>query len=391
MSFKLKAVATVFISSLAVGACAPAATSTGTPGATEPPLKEVFAPHFMIGTALNEDQFREVDTLGARITKRHFNTITPENVLKWELVHPQPGRYDFGAADRFVQFGEDNGMFIVGHTLVWHSQTPSWVFEDGNGNPATREQLLERMRDHIHTVVGRYRGRIHGWDVVNEALNEDGTLRQSPWLQIIGEDYLEHAFRFAREADPDVELYYNDYNLENADKRNGAVTLVRRLQQAGAPIDGIGTQFHGRLEWPTVEQVDTTLTAFAGTGLKVMVTELDIDVLPAAWGIPTADISARAELRDSLNPYPNGLPAPVQQELAERYAELFQVFLKHSDHLSRVTFWGVRDSDSWLNNWPVRGRTSYPLLFDAQGDPKPAFHSVVRVAQENTSGGAAAR
>jgi endo-1,4-beta-xylanase len=342
----------------------------------------VFAPQFRIGAALNEDQFRGIDARGAEIARRHFNSATPENVMKWEVIHPEPGRYDFSLADRFVQFAEENEMFIVGHTLVWHSQTPAWVFQDAQGGPATRELLLERMRDHIRTVVGRYRGRVHAWDVVNEALNEDGTLRQSPWLQIIGEDYLEHAFRFAHEADPQAELYYNDYSIEhNAAKREGAVRLIRNLQSAGAPVHGMGLQGHLNLTRPTLPQLDSAIVAFADLGIKVMITELDIDVLPPAGQYQGADISYRAELQEQLNPYREGLPEAVQQELAQRYADLFDVFLKHRDVITRVTFWGVHDGQSWRNYWPIEGRTAYPLLFDREYQPKPAFDAVVGTAR----------
>ena len=347
-----------------------------------PALKEVFEDAFLIGAALNPSQFYEKDTLGAALIRKHFNTITPENVVKWGLIHPEPGRYDFEAADRFVAFGEENSMFIVGHTLVWHNQTPRWVFEDDEGNTLSREALLERMRDHIHTVVGRYRDRIDGWDVVNEALNEDGTLRASPWLKIIGEDYVTKAFQFAHEADPEAELYYNDYALENARKRDGAITLIQRLQAQGIPVAGVGLQGHNSMDWPTLGQQDSAIVAFAKLGVDVMITELDVDVLPSASGHQGADVRGDAELRDALNPYPDALPDSVQQALAQRYADLFGVYLKHRDAITRVTFWGVRDGDSWLNNWPVRGRTSYPLLFDREGKPKPAFHAVVRTARK---------
>jgi endo-1,4-beta-xylanase len=335
----------------------------------------------MIGAALNPGQFTESDTSGAALVRAHFNTITPENVLKWALVHPQPNTYDFGPADRYVAFGERNGMFIVGHTLVWHNQTPAWVFQDSAGKPLTRDALLERMRDHIHTVVGRYKGRVKGWDVVNEALEEDGTLRASQWLRIIGDDYIEKAFQFAHEADPAAELYYNDYSIENAPKRNGAVALIKRLKDRGIPIAAIGLQGHDRLEWPTLAQQDSTITAFANLGVKVPITELDIDVLPRVFGQQTSEITRSAELRASLNPYTGGLPDSLQKALAQRYADLFGVFLRHKDVISRVTFWGVRDTDSWLNNWPVRGRTSYPLLFDGAGKPKPAFEAILRTVR----------
>ena len=349
--------------------------------AQEKSLKDAFKGAFLVGAALNPEQFFERDTRGAALIKKHFNTITPENVLKWEHVHPQPGQYDFADADRYVQFGEASSMFIVGHTLTWHSQVPRWVFQDARGQTVSRDTLLARLHDHISTVVGRYKGRIKGWDVVNEALNEDGTLRQSPWLTIIGEEYLTKAFQWAHEADPSAELYYNDYSLENSPKRAGAIALIKKLQAQGVRISAVGLQGHDKMDWPSVGLQDSTITEFAATGVKVMITELDVDVLPAPGQYRGADISYNVELQNRLNPYAQALPDSAQQALARRYADLFAVFLKHKQHITRVTFWGVSDGDSWLNNWPVRGRTSYPLLFDRNGKPKPAFEAVVRAAQ----------
>jgi endo-1,4-beta-xylanase len=346
----------------------------------QPTLKERFKDHFRIGVALNDTQCSHRDTPQARLAAQQFNSITPENVMKWEKIQPVPGSFDFAPADRYVEFGERHGMFIVGHTLIWHSQTPRWVFENGRGEPADRETLLSRMSNHIHTVVGRYKGRIKGWDVVNEALSEDGSLRQSPWLNIIGEDYLAKAFEFAHDADPDAELYYNDYSLENPEKRRGAIRLITRLKAAGAPVSGLGTQMHVRLDWPTAQEVDDTLTEFGRLGIKIMVTELDVDVLPSNSRNHTAEVSRRDGGGAELNPYTNGLPAEVELALSRRYEELFRVYLKHSATLERVTFWGVTDGNSWLNNWPVRGRTSYPLLFDRQARPKPAFDAVIGTA-----------
>ena len=224
------------------------------------------------------------------------------------------------------------------------------------------------------TVVGRYKGRIGGWDVVNEALNEDGTMRKSPWLKIIGEDYLAKAFEYAHEADPKAELYYNDYSLERPEKRNGAVELIKKLQAPGAKVAAIGLQGHDKMDLPTLEEQEDTIAAFEKLGIKVNITELDIDVLPrdaAAY----ADVPQRRGAASSIPT--RRLPDAVQQALAQRYADLFGVFLKHRGTISRITFWGVTDGDSWLNNWPVRGRTSYPLLFDRNGQPKPAFDAVV--------------
>jgi endo-1,4-beta-xylanase len=266
---------------------------------------------------------------------------------------------------------------------VWHNQTPKWVFEDEKGNPVSREVLLQRMREHIQTVVGRYKGRIHGWDVVNEALNEDGTMRESPWMKIIGPDYVEKAFEFAHQADPQAQLYYNDYSLENEAKRKGAVALIRKLQAAGIPVAAVGLQDHNTLKFPSPQQEDDTIAAFEQLGIRVNITELDITVLPPATKEPTAEVEASAENSSALNPYTAGLPDSVQQELAKRYAELFAVFVKHRKSIDRVTFWGVTDNDSWRNDWPARGRTDYPLLFDRKGESKPAFNAVLRTAKAN--------
>lgn len=356
-----------------------AQASTGTSSAS---LRDVFKDAFRVGAALNENQFTERDARGAALVKAQYNTISPENVLKWESVHPQLGTFDFTRSDRFVAFGEANNMFVVGHTLVWHSQVPRWVFQDASGQPLGRDSLLNRMREHIHTVVGRYKGRIKGWDVVNEALEEDGTLRRSPWMTIIGDDYIVKAFQFAHEADPAAELYYNDYNLEFAAKRAGAVALVKKLKAAGVTITAVGSQTHDKLSFPTPARMDSTITALGATGVKVNITELDVDVLPAATQNRTADVGVTARGGGSqYNPYVDSLPAAVQQALAKRYGDLFAVFLKHRGVVDRITFWGVGDGDSWLNNWPMRGRTSYPLLFDRQDRPKPAFDAVVRTAR----------
>jgi len=378
-------VAALLAAVLATG-CSTASSTAAAPAASPVDartLKGAYDGKFMMGAALNEAQFSERDTRGAALVKAQFNAITPENVLKWERVHPRLDGYDFAASDQFVAFGERNGMFIVGHTLLWHQQTPRWVFQDASGNRVSRDTLLARLRDHIHTVVGRYKGRIKGWDVVNEAVDEDGSLRKTPWLEIIGPDYLAKAFQWAHEADPSAELYYNDYSVENAPKRAGVVALVRDLQAKGVRITGVGLQGHNRIEWPSLAQQDSTIAAFAALGMKVMITELDIDVLPrVTQRPPSADVSLTAAPDPKLDPYAAGLPDSVQQVLAKRYGDLFGVYMKHRNTISRVTFWGVADGDSWLNNWPVRGRTSYPLLFDRAGLPKPAFDAVIRAAKQ---------
>jgi len=341
-----------------------------------PVLKDVFKNDFLVGVAINQQQFTGGDINGAAIVEAQFNSISPENVLKWEVIQPRPGNdgYDFGPGDRYVEFGQTNGMYIVGHTLVWHSQTPKWVFlADDGTNFCDRETLLKRMSNHIHTVVGRYKGRIKCWDVVNEALNDNGSLRKSPWLRIIGDDYIEKAFQYAHEADPDAVLRYNDYSLENEPKRKGAIELIRKLQEQGVPVSAVGLQDHLNLDWPSLRQEDATISDFAKLGVKVMITELDVDLLRKSQSADVAEMQRQM----TSNTYTNGLPDSVQQALAKRYAELFLIFLKHRNDITLVTFWGVSDGDSWLN----RGPLNYPLLFDRNHQPKPAFDAVIKVAQ----------
>lgn len=342
-------------------------------------LKEAFEDDFLVGAALNYDQVYGREDSALALVKTQFNTISPENMLKMGPIHPQQNVYNFDPADKYVQFGVDNDMFVVGHALVWHSQAPDWIYVDENGETVSKDTLLSRMQGHISTVVGRYKGKIGGWDVVNEALEDDGTLRKTKWLEIIGEEFIQKAFEYAHEADPEAELYYNDYNLWKAEKRDGAVRLVKKLQEQGIEVAGIGMQGHYGIDYPSLEQIEESILAFSDLGVKVMVTELDMDMLPNPSKRQGADIAQTFEPQEGFNPYENGLPDSLKQKLANRYAEIFALFHKHRDKIGRVTFWGVADQHSWLNNWPMEGRTSYPLLFDRNYQPKTAFEAVVKV------------
>jgi len=354
--------------------------------ATQPPctpsttLKDAFKNDFLVGTALNESEYEGTDPKAVAIVQQQFNSISPENCLKWESVHPRQGEYDFSDADQYVAFGETNHMFIVGHNLIWHQQTPEWVFQGTNGNTISRDALIARMRDHIFTVVGRYKGRIGGWDVVNEALNEDGTLRTDKWDTIIGDDYVVLAYQFVHEADPGAQLYYNDYSLENKPKRKGAIALIKKLQAAGIPIYAVGLQGHYKMDWPTTGQLNKTIKEFTALGIKVSISELDIDLLPQPSKAQGAEVSMNYKYQAKMNPYANGLPDSKQRALAKRYEKLFKVLVANRQNLQRVTFWGVTDSQSWLNNWPIFGRKSYPLLFGRDYQPKPAFQAVLSAA-----------
>lgn len=344
-------------------------------------LKDAFKNQFYIGAALNEGQITGKDAPAISLLKEQFSSITPENCMKWERIHPKPNEFRFALPDSFVALGEKNHMFIIGHCMVWHSQVPKWVFEDSLGKPVTREVLLKRMHDHILTVMGRYKGRIQGYDIVNEALNEDGTMRKSRWHEIIGDDFIEKAFEYAHEADPNAELYYNDYNIEQPAKREGAIKIIKNLQSKGIKITGVGIQGHYHMDFPTLKDLDESVAEYSKLGIKVMFTELDINVLPSPENLRGADVSQKFEMQKKMNPYPTALPDSMQQKLAERYADFFKIFGKYKS-VSRVTFWGINDGQSWLNNWPIFGRTNYPLLFDRNFQPKAAFYSVIKTAKK---------
>src|SRR5690606_30088166 len=346
-------------------------------------LKKAYQDAFLIGTAVNHAIVTGEDARAQALVPIHFNSITAENVLKAEAVNPEPGVYNFGPADAFVEFGEKHNMFIIGHTLVWHNQTPEWFFLDEDGKPNTREAQIERMRHHIEVVAGRYKGRIHAWDVVNEVIGEDGEYRATKWVSAIGDgnELVRLAFQFAHQYAPDAELYYNDFNAWRPEKRDGIVRMVKMLQDAGVRIDGIGIQGHWGLNYPSAADIEAAIDAYAALGVKVMITELDIDVLPLTKEgqiIGTGMMHPQFQLpefKHFLDPYQNGLPADVERQLAARYAELFRIFYNRRHAIHRVTLWGVHDAMSWKNDYPIPNRTNYPLLFDRAYQAKPAFHA----------------
>jgi endo-1,4-beta-xylanase len=367
---------------IVLGLCGASCSKTQKPSEPAAGLKDFFKDKFLIGTALNAWQVLGKDTLALDFVAKNFNSITAEDAMKWERIHPQPDVYDFTVPDSMIAFGERNGMFIIGHCLVWHSQVPNWVFADSLGKPLTRDALLQRMKDHIFTVVGRYKGKVKGWDVVNEAIGDDGQMRKSKWMEIIGEDYVQKAFEYAKEADPDAQLYYNDYNIELKGKREGVVKLIKSLQERGIKIDAIGIQGHWHLNSPDLAEIDSSFQVYARLGSKVMITEFEVNVIPEPSGIVGADIAQHAEYQEMMNPYPESFPDSMQQVLAKRYAALFELFLRNSDKITRVTFWGVHDGYSWKNDWPISGRKNYPLLFDRNYQPKPAYDAVIETAKK---------
>lgn len=353
-------------------------------------LQQAYEDAFLFGTAVNEAIVSGEDPKAQALTIKHFNTITPENVMKNETVNPEPGVYHFDAADALVEFGEQHQMFIVGHTLVWHNQTPDWFFKDDKGQPNTSAAQIERMRAHIEKVAGRYKGRIHAWDVVNEVIADDGSYRPTTWVNTVGDGDLlvKKAFEFASQYAPDAELYYNDFNAWRPDKRDGIVRMVKMLQEAGIRIDGVGIQGHWGLNYPKKEYIEQAIEAYAALGIKVMITELDVDVLPLTregqiigQGMMHPQFELE-EFKTYLDPYQDGLPREVQQQLADRWAELFGIFYKHRDKIDRVTLWGVHDPMSWKNGYPIPNRTNYPLLFNRDYSAKPAVEAILKVPKD---------
>jgi len=394
-------------------------------------IKDAYKDHFIVGAAINRTIATGTAGRGNRTQEqvegdvalviKHFNQVSPENDLKWQLVHPTagPDGYNWAPADAFVEFGSKNNMYLVGHTLVWHGQTPNWVFQgtappatetttptaaaevkqqegdtanrgaEGDaarrgrgrrggrgrgltGPPATREELLQRMRDHIHAVVGRYKGKIKSWDVVNEALADgDGeeVLRDSFWRQIIGDDFIAKAFQYAHEADPDCILRYNDYGLENANKRRKLITLIKQLKEQGVPVHAIGTQAHLNVSTASFERMDEALTEMATLGLPIHVTELDINTARGGQRNPGGDVAGAAAAAQG------GVVDDASERLAKAYEGTFKAFVKHKNHVKLVTFWGANDDVSWL-------RGGRPLLFDGNNQPKPAYDAVIRTANE---------
>lgn len=347
--------------------------------AQNPGMKDAFEGKFYVGCAINQWSISQNLTPALKAVRQHYNSIVPENCMKAEELQPMEGVFNFKHADEFVDFGEANNMYIVGHCLVWHSQCPAWMFQ-GKGGAMTRELLIKRMRNHIYTVVGRYKGRVKGWDVVNEAINDDGTFRQSQYYKILGEEFIELAFKFAHEADPDAELYYNDYSTDKPAKRAAIVRLVNNLKAKGCRVDAIGMQSHVAFDTP-LDEYEKTVEAFAATGAKVQVTELDLSVLPWPQQGMGAAVETNFEYRKQIDPYTDGLPLEMQKQQCDFYEKLFAIYLRHADVIKRVTFWGVLDSDSWKNNWPVNGRTDYPLPFFDNGKAKPFVETIMRMAK----------
>lgn len=332
-------------------------------------LKEFAKDKFSIGVAMTAKQGADELPNVTELIKRHFNCIVAENGMKSEIIHPEKDRYYWNTGDSLVMFGQKYNMDVYGHVLIWHSQLAKWFPVDDNGHPVSKQEMRKRMKDHIYTIMRRYKGKIKGWDVVNEAIEDDGSYRKSPFYNILGEEYIPLAFKYAHEADPDAELYINDYGMNGKAKRDTYVRIVNDLKRSGLRIDAIGMQGHMGMDYPDIDEFEESIKAFAATGCNVMITEWEMSALPTVH--QSADIGDELNYQAIYNPYPVELPDSVSAVWNKRMKDFFTLFIKYSDVITRVNVWGVSDGDSWKNDFPMKGRKEYPLLFDRQYRMKP--------------------
>lgn len=323
------------------------------------------------------DQTKDWETI-----VRHFNYVVAENCMKCEVIHPKEGVYDFTLADQFVDKARAAGLKVLGHCLIWHSQCAPWFHYDGQGHLVSPEVLKQRMREHIYTVVNHFKGRVQAWDVVNEAFEDDGTPRKSLFYQILGEDYIPLAFQYAHEADPNAELYYNDYSMNKASKVEGVARFFAPLIRKGLPVTAIGMQGHMVLEGNNyVEEYEHSIQTIRALGVKTFFSEVDLSVLPNPYGFAGANVSDRFAYRPEMDPYKDGLTAEKQQEVQDFWVRFFQMLTRHRDDILRVNFWCLNDACSWRNDFPIKGRTDYATLFDRDSQPKPEVQAIINVVR----------
>jgi endo-1,4-beta-xylanase len=345
-------------------------------------LREATKGKFLMGVAINTRQHDGSNPEVEAIIANQFSAIVPENCMKSAELHPEEGRYDFAAADQFVAFGEKNKLTMTGHCLIWHSQLPRWFTVGPDGKDASPELLKQRMKDHIYTVVKHFKGKLKGWDVVNEAFEDNGSYRKSKFYQILGEEFIPLAFKYAHEADPTIELYYNDYNMYMPAKCDAVVAMVKKLKEAGIRIDAVGMQGHMIMESPTVEEEETSIKKLAAVGVKAMITEWDISILPRQNNRTSANVSDNMGYAQNLDPFRNGVPDEAMEKWNKRMTDMFAMFLRNHKVIDRVTIWGLSDGSSWLNNFPVRGRMDYPMLYDRQMKPKAVIQQMIDLAKK---------
>ena len=329
-------------------------------------LKDYYRGHFPMGVAIRPSS---VDGEEASLIIKHFESVTAENAMKMGPIHPRENEFNWKDADVIVDFAAKNNLKVRGHTLCWHNQAPGWMFKDSEGNDTSKEVLLKRLKDHINAVVSRYKGKIYAWDVVNEVIDDDDLkyFRESPWYKICGDEYIKKAFEYAHEADPNALLFYNDYNTESPGKRDRIYKMLKQLLDQKVPIHGVGLQGHWSIFGPTEQELRQSIEKFSSLGLQIQITELDISVY-----------KSENTRRDRGQNEPDIFTPEMEAKQLEQYKMVFKVFREYKEKITGVTFWNVSDKSSWLDNFPVRGRKNYPLLFDQDFKPKKAYWEVVR-------------
>ena len=346
-------------------------------------LKEKFSDYFLIGATINQQDYQIIDKDDRvlKIVSEDFNSVTPENSMKWMHSHPEYSKFTFSNAQKIVDFAKENDMYLLGHTLVWHNQVPDYLSDIQDSIKFNRH-----LKNHIFQLVTRFKNKVDMWDVVNEALNDDGSLRETIFLKMIGENYIEKAFQYANESDPNVALAYNDYNLYKPKKRAGAIRIINSLKEKGIRIDAVGIQAHWDLHFPSIKEIEETIIDLASSGVDVMITELDITVIPNPYelaGIAREEFK-KFEGDKKWDPFQAGIPDKIQNKLTKRYKDIFELFIKHHDKISRVTFWGTTDKYTWRNDNPINNRTDYPLLFDRDYKKKPAYFELLGIDVSKT-------
>lgn len=375
---------TIIVSFIAICACGHSS------GEVNVSLKDVYSDSFLIGSCIDNHIVSGRCPEDEELLFKHFNAITAENAMKPESIHPKPDVWNFKRSDEFVQFGLDNNMWKLGHVLVWHNQTPSFFWNNEDGSPKSRPELIETMRSYIETVAGRYAGKVEAWDVVIEIIGEQGEYRDLGWVKAFdgdGYEVVRNAFTFADRYAPEAELYYSDFNVWRKSHLDGIVAMIRKLKEDGVRIDGVGIQGHWGLNYPSLEDVEHAIDTLSSLGLKISISELDIDVLPLTKEGQVIGKCLQEsqfqleEFEEFLDPYKDGLPEDVARQLDKRYEELFRLFYKHRSQIERVSFWGLTDAKSWKNGYPIPNRTNYPLMFNRDRSAKPALDAVLRIPE----------
>lgn len=321
-------------------------------------LSGQYKKYFNVGVALDANKIGRYKI----ILEQHFNSVTSENNMKFAVIHSERERFDWQEADKLVEYANDNGKYMRGHTLIWHEQLPEWVL-NSNGRIITRESALSVMEKHISEIVSRYKGKVNCWDVVNEVVDDENDfLRKTKWLTAIGEDYISKAFHYAREADSNVELFLNEYNGNIKEKQDKIYMLVERLKREDVPINGVGIQGHYSIFYPTLDEIRAEIERYAKLGLQIHITELDISLF---------------EYTDKRTDF-NVAPLDRVKRQEEKYNKIFEIYRQYSDVITNVTLWGVADDCTWLDDFPVKGRKDWPLLFDVQLKPKKVLYSLMK-------------